>query len=187
MDSLKQNKRLIIAVSFLAVLAVIVIYQYGFVRVQAKKSLIKEQQDSKIELLEKYTSLIAEKTLLENELSSLKEERKAESSKLIEGSTPSIAAASLQNEIKGIITDNGGTISSEKIERSGIIDTLRVISVSVNALLPDAGALGDILYAIETHIPYLVVKELDVRVKNYRRPTGEITIKLIVSAITDGN
>ena len=43
------------------------------------------------------------------------ERRKTETAKLIEGETFSLAAASLQEMVKGIITSRGGVISSERM------------------------------------------------------------------------
>ncbi|MEJ2697488.1 MAG: hypothetical protein P8013_12675 [Candidatus Sulfobium sp.] len=52
-------------------------------------------------------------------------------------------------------------------------------------MLPDVRALGDILYSLETRTPYLVVKELDARIRNYRDPR-DLMVKLNVSALTSG-
>ena len=58
-----------------------------------------------------------------------------------------------------------------------------LITVSMDITLPDVRALADILYAIETRTPYLVVKELDVRVSNFKEPKA-LAAKLDVSALT---
>ena len=58
-----------------------------------------------------------------------------------------------------------------------------MITASVDTVLPDPRALRDILYSIETRTPYLTVKELDVRIRNYRDPR-ELVVKLDVSALT---
>jgi hypothetical protein len=52
-------------------------------------------------------------------------------------------------------------------------------------VLPDTRALEDILFSIESRTPYLVVKELDTRVRNFRDPR-DLLIKLDVSALTGG-
>jgi len=180
---MKKNKPLTIAIPLLLILFLIAA-EYGYSKIQSKMASIKERQAGKTQLVEKYISLISDKPALAKRFASLKEERSALNAKLIEGSTPSIAAAALQEKIKGIVAENGGRISSERIEKTEDLDAFSIISVSINAVLPDSGALNNILYSVETHTPSLFVKELDVTVKNPRKPTGDITVNLVVSAAT---
>ena len=84
---------MIILVGFLA-------YQYGYLRIQSDLAAIREEQAIKTKTLEKYINLISEKPSLEKKLAALKETRKADDSKLIEGQTPSLAAAQLQDIVK---------------------------------------------------------------------------------------
>lgn len=181
---MKKNKPLTIAIPLLIILLIIAA-EYSYSKIQSKMASIKESQAGKTQLVEKYISLISEKPALAKRFASLKEERSAMNAKLIEGSTPSIAAAALQEKIKGIVTEKGGTISSERIEKSEELNAFSIVSVSINAVLPDSGALNNVLYAMETNTPRLVVKELDLTVKNPRKPTGDIMINLVVSAITN--
>lgn len=182
---MKKNSRLFIAVPFIAILLGLVIYQYGFLRVQTEVASIKETQDIKTKTLGKYLALISEKPQLEKKLSALKEQRKADDSKIIEAQTPSLAAATLQETVKGIVTGRGGTISSERVGKPEDLGKFKVISISIDAVLPDARALADILYAIETRTPYLTVKELDTRIRNFTEQR-ELIVKLDVSALTAG-
>jgi len=180
---MRKSKILIVSIPLMIILMVLLIYQYGYLRIQSEVASIKEEQAIKTRTLEKYINLISEKPNLEERLASLKETRKAEDSKLIEGQTPSLAAAQLQEIVKGTITGRGGTISSERVGKPEDLGKFKVISVSVDAVIPDSRALSEILYSIETRTPYLVVKELDARVRNYRDPR-ELMVKLDVSAIT---
>lgn len=146
---------------------------------------LKESRAVKVKTLEKFMALIAEKPEMEKKLAALKEARKADDSKLIEGQTPSIAAAALQDTVKGILTGRGGTISSERVSKPEELGKFKIINISIDAVVPDARALSDILYSIETRTPYLVVKELDARIRNFKEPK-DLTIKLDVSALTGG-
>jgi hypothetical protein len=163
----------------------LMVYQYGYVKVRSDLASIREEQASKMRMLGKYMSVISEKPKLEKKLASLKEERQADTSKLIEGKTPSLAAATLQESIKGIVMVSGGTISSERVGKTEDYGKFKIIDVSIDATLPDARALSDILYSIETRTPYLVVKEVDARLRNFREPK-ELIVKLDVSALTSG-
>lgn len=62
---------------------------------------------------------------------------------------------------------------------------LKVITVSMDATLPDTAALSDVLYSIETRTPYLVLRELDIRVRNFKEPR-ELMVRMDVSGIYGG-
>jgi uncharacterized protein YutE (UPF0331/DUF86 family) len=180
-----KNRTLVLGIPVMAVLLGLLIYQYVYVRVQTDVASIKESQTVRTKSLEKYMTLIAEKPQLEKELVSLKEERKADDSKLVEGRTLSLASASLQDMVKDIVTRSGGTISSQRVNKPEDLGKFKVITVSIDTILPDTRALRDILYAIETRTPYLIVKEADIRIRNFRSPREEV-VKLDISALTSG-
>lgn len=180
---MKKTNYLIITVPLMLILVALVVYKYGYLKIKSDMTFVKDAQDIKTKTLEKYLSLIAEKPQLEKKLALLKEERKADNSKLFEGQTPSLSAALLQETIKGIVTEKGGIISSERVGKPEDFDKFKLINVSIDAVLPDARALSDILYSIETRTPFLVVKELDLRIKDFKDPR-ELIIKLDISALT---
>jgi hypothetical protein len=182
---MKRSKTLIITIPLMVILLGLVMYQFIYLRTQAHVALIKEGQTIKTKTLEKYITLISEKPQLEKKLVSLKESRKADDSKLIEGQTPSLAAATLQDIVKNTVTGSGGTISSERVVKPEDLGKFKVVSVSIDTTLPDSRALSDILYSLETRTPYLIVKELDIRIRDFRNPR-ELMVKLDASAITGG-
>ncbi len=180
---MKKSRLLIFSIPLILILSAIVIYQYGYLTVEEELASVSESAAIKTKTLEKYIQLISEKPDLEKLLASLKEQRKAEDAKLIEGQTLSLAAATMQDTVKGIITSRGGTISSERVGKTEDLEKFKVISVSIDAVVPDTRVLGDILYSLETRTPYLVVKEIDTRVRDFRNPR-ELIIKLDVIALT---
>ena len=182
---MKRNKTLFFAVPLMLILVFLVVYMYGYQDIKAQTAVVKDEQDIKIKLLQKYMTLIAEKPRIEKQIILLKAERKSDDSKLIEGQTPSLAAATLQEIIKGIIVEKRGTISSERVGKPEDLGKFKVLTVSIDAALPDTAALSEILYAIETRTPYLIVKELDTKVRNLREPK-ELMVKMDVSALTGG-
>lgn len=182
---MKKKNNLLITIPVLIILAGLVAYQYGYQSVRQEMDSIKELEVSKTKMLEKYIALIAEKPDLEKKLENLKEERKTEDSKLIEAQTISIAAASLQETIKALVTGRGGSITSERVEKPDTLGNLKVVNVSIDAVLPDTRALSDLLYGVETRTPYLIIKEVDTRVRNFRSPS-ELMVKIRVSALTGG-
>jgi hypothetical protein len=84
-----------------------------------------------------------------------------------------------------MITARGGTISSERVEKPEDLGKFKVVTVSIDAVVPDSRVLSDALYAMETQTPYLVVRELDTRVRNYTQPR-DLMVRLKVSGMTGG-
>jgi hypothetical protein len=176
-----------LAVPLIIVLLAGVVYQYGYLKVRGQLADIKEVEEVKAKTLAKYLALISEKPDLEKDLAALRQTRTDESSKLIEGQTFSLAAASLQDMVKGIVTERGGSISSGRVGKPGDLGNFKIINVSTDAILPDTKALSDVLYSIETRTPYLVVKELDIRARSMRgEPGKEVLVKIDVEALTTG-
>src|SRR4030067_288749 len=182
---MKKSKTLIVYIPLAIILMGLLTYQYGYLRIQSELATIREEQAIKTKTLEKYINLISEKPALEKKLAALKETRKADDSKLIGEQTPSLAAAQLQEIVKSTITGRGGTISSERGGKPEDLEKFKVISVSVDAVIPESRALREIIYSIETPPSYVIVKELDNGVRNYRDPR-DLMVKLDVEAITAG-
>jgi hypothetical protein len=181
----RRNNLVKFAVPVIAVLFVLVAYQYGYERIRAEISSIREMQVMKSRTLEKYITVIAERPLIEGRLASLKEQRKADDAKIIEGQTYSLSANTLEDIVKGIVTGRGGSISSERVEKPEDLGAFKVVNVSMDVILPDTRALSDVIYSIETRTPYIVVRELDVRARNIREPR-ELMVKLRIAALTGG-
>ncbi len=182
---LKRNNFLMAAVPAAVVLFVLVAYQYGYLRLEAEVRASREVSAVKMKTLEKTLNFVAGKPVFEKRLASLKEIRRGEEVKLIQGQTPSVAAAALQMSLKSIITARGGTIASERSEKPEDYEKFKIISVTIDAVFPETRALADTLYAIENQTPFLVVRELDTRLRNFREPR-ELTVKLRVSGLTGG-
>jgi hypothetical protein len=182
---MKKSRTLAIAIPLMIMLSAVAVYQYGYLKLHSDFSALKEEQEMKTKTLTKYISLISEKPKLEKNIVSLKETLELDRKKLIEGQTYTIAAASLQDTVKGIISGKGGKISSERIGTPEETGKFKIISVSIDAVMPDVRTLNEALYDIETHPVNLVVKELDVRIRNFQNPR-DLMIKLDVSAMTVG-
>jgi len=178
-----KSKILFIALPFTIILLCLVIYEYGFSRIRDERVSIEEMKTFKIKSLRKYMAMVALRPQLEKRLIRLGEIREAGNRKIMDGQTAALAAASLQNAVEGIIKARGGTIFSERVEKPGDYSNFQMISITIDLSMPDTRALGDILYAMETQTPYLVIKEFDARIKNYRDPK-ELLVKLKVAAIT---
>jgi hypothetical protein len=182
---LKNSKLLFWLIPFLVILLGFGFYDYVYMAIQAEMQTLDELKELKQKTLEKYISAINQKGALEQRINALKESRKNREKITVEGQTPAVAAANLQNLVKGIIIGKGGTISSESAEKSEDLNHLKVITVSVDTILPETNALYDILNLFETNPVTLLIRELDVRVRNMREPR-ELTVKFKVSALNMG-
>ncbi len=181
----KRSRIIRFAAPLVIVLLGLVGYDYGYERVHTEMAALREMQASKVKTLQKYVTIIAEKPGLESKLAALKEKRKEGESKIIAADTPALAANSLDDTVKAIIMGRGGTISSERVEKAEDLGKFKIVNVTMDLVLPDTKALTDILYNIETRTPYIVIKELDTRVRNFREPR-DLMVKLRVSALTGG-
>lgn len=183
---MKQRSRLLIyAVPVIAVLAGVCVYQYGFVKARREMASLRQTAAGREMVLVKCMEMIAERTRLVNRIEILQEKRKAAASKIIEAQTLTLSAAALQETVKGIIIGRGGSITSERVEKTEELGKFLVVTVSVDAVIPDMRALSDVLFGIETHTPYIVVREADTRVRNFREP-GELMVKLRLSSLGGG-
>jgi hypothetical protein len=179
---MKRSKLLLVAVPLIIVLACLLTYQ-RYSAVRQNLASIKEEEALKEKTLRKYLALIAERPEHEKKAAELKEQRKANDMYLMDGQTLAIVAATLQDTIKTIVTSHGGTITSERAGKTEERDAFSVINVTIDTVLPDARSLADVLYAIETRTPYLIVRDLDVRIRNMREPK-ELSVKLDIGALS---
>ena len=181
----KNSNILLMSIPLLIVLAGAVIYEYGYQGVRAELNETENTMSVKSRTLKNYVALIADKPRLEAQLAALKESRKEDNAKMIEGQTAPLAAATLQSTVKEIITSRGGNISSERVEKPEDVGDFRMVTVTIDAIVPDIRSLGDTLQSIETQTPYLSIREMDVRIRNLREPR-DLAVKLKVSGLTGG-
>ncbi len=178
----RKGKLLVISIPLIIVMAALAVYQYGIADICRQAQELGDQQDGKLTLLEKYSALVARKPAWEKQIADLRQTRKNDEHKMVAAPTAAVASANLQSSVKGIITGRGGVINSERVEKTEEWGKFKMISVTVDAVFPDVRVLSDTLLAIETQTPYLVLKDVDVRVRNYTEPR-ELLVKLKVAAL----
>jgi hypothetical protein len=84
--------------------------------------------------------------------------------------------------VKSAVAGKGGRVMRESIEKQDDLGKFKVISVSVEVFMPDPTGINEIIYNIETRLPYMVIKEIDLRVQSFVAPR-ELNYKLNVSAL----
>jgi alanyl-tRNA synthetase len=183
---LKNSKLLFFLIPVMVVLLGIAFYDCVYLEIRSETQTLDELKQTKQKTLEKYISTIGQKEDLEKQISVLRESRKKRETTLLDGQTSSVAAANLQSIVKEIISSKGGNLSSEKAEKPEDLGQLKVITVGVDAILPEVRVLYETLHQLETHPVTLVVRELDIRVRNIRDPK-ELIVKFSISALNRGN
>lgn len=178
-----KSRVLIISIPVIIILSFFVIYEYGISAIYQRANEMKDQQEIKMKTLKKYSHLAAQKQQWEKQVAELKLARKNEESKIMEAQTIAIASANLQNIVKEIITKRGGSINFERVEQAEEEGKFKIIIVVVDAVFPDIKVILDTIFAIEMQTPYLVVKEVDIRVRNFNNPK-ELMAKLKVATLT---
>lgn len=180
---MKNSKALIIMIPLAVLLLGLVTYQYGYLKIQADITSLKEEADMKTKILEKYINLISRIPGLERQLTSQSQMREFHKTKLLTGETDSIAAAALQDLVKGIVTGKGGKISREQIGQPADMGKFEIVNISLDVSMPDVRALSDAIYSIEANnTPALFINDMDMRIKDLKEPR-ELIIKLNVSAM----
>lgn len=180
-----KNKLLFFAIPIMILLSIMTLYEYGYMSLVDELSALRERRVLKEKTLKKYEETIANIPILEEDITKLKEMKKGLENRQFQGQTVALAAASMQETVKGIVIANKGNITGERIGKTEDLGAVKIINISMDMTLPDTKALSDILYLIETRTPYLVVKEVDTRVRNFREPR-ELMVKLDISALTTG-
>ncbi len=178
-----KSKLLTWAIPVMILLSAYALYEYGIADLYRRASDTREQYALEMKMVEKYSRMIARKPALEKQYDALKQRRKDEESKMFAAQTVAIASANLQNAVKSLIAERGGVINSERMEKTQEDGKFKILSVSVDAVFPDVRTLAETLAAIESQAPYLVLKEVDVRVRNYTDPK-DLMVKLKVAALT---
>jgi len=181
----KNSKILLFLIPVLAILAGFAFYDYVYIPVRDEMRSIEEMKEAKMITLNKYIDALARKPSLEKAIASLREQRRAEEAKMVEGQTPSVAAANLQNLVKEIVVGRGGAISSERMEKPEELGRFKVVTVSIETIVPETKALTDMLLLMESQSVSLFVRELDVRIRNMREPR-DLTARFRISALNMG-
>lgn len=115
---MRTSKLRKIALPLIALLLAMVVYEYGYLRISTELEELRQRQAVRMKMLNRSVELISKTPELEKELAVLKEDFKLRQSSLIAGESISIGNANLQGIVKGIVTERGGIISSERIAAS---------------------------------------------------------------------
>jgi general secretion pathway protein M len=125
-------------------------------------------------LLQRYRSLAGERPELSARLAVL-EQRAAKAGGYLKGPSDALAAAELQDYVRGVIEGAGGSLRSTQILPASAIDStvpLRRATLRIQLGI-DIKGLQKVLYKLETGQPYLFFDQLTVRQQRLRRRSNE--------------
>jgi ACT domain-containing protein len=180
----RNSRKLLIAIPVLALLGVLLLYQYGYLALRSEIGEIRGARERKLRLLTRQMSLISRKANLETERESLIKVRKAVEVRLIDGTTAALAGELMRQNAKAIITGKGGTVVSDTMEKAQEAGKFSVVSAVFDVAFPDIKAFSDALCAVEAS-PDLVIRELDARIKDHGDPKDFI-VRFQIAALTAG-
>jgi general secretion pathway protein M len=122
--------------------------------VEHRESIVRSQ-----EMLAKYRELDSTRAQIDSSLQKLHAAQATEE-RLLKGGSAQLVGAKLQNRLKELVEENGGTLTSMQVIPVREEQGFQRISMAVT-LTATIETLQHILYAIEDQSPYLFIEDLD--------------------------
>lgn len=119
-----------------------------------------QETDDTLTQLARYRAELGLRPKLEQQLSELRQ-RGAVAPGLIVAQDSSLAEAQIQREVKSIVEANAGEVQSTQLATKKAVGSLEEITVQYDLTVPIT-RLNALLYAIESHTPYLYIDHADI-------------------------
>lgn len=105
---------------------------------------------------------------------------------LLPGGSNVVAMADMQEEVEAAIEDAGGIVQSVQTEETRPFETGQLIPLTVD-LTVDAEGLTRALHRIETHQPYLIIRDMEARrtIRRRESESREISVRLRLFGVAD--
>lgn len=166
--------------ALLSLIGLIVIYFWGITPWLESKRKMEEEIKIKSHLISKYQEYVHGKKELEEDLGNIKMRLGNIKKRLIEGETPQLASANLQEIIKKMASSKDIQIRSFRILEPKDLTYYRKISIQID-FTPTHSLLNllQFLNEIENHEKIMAISEMDLLVFNIRMPNniqGNLTI-----------
>jgi len=182
---IKNSKILTIILPLTAILLCYAAYEYGYVALASRTLDLQETREQKEKMLFKYVAAISKRQQIASTLHFLRPVKTNDDEGIINEPLPAGAMENLRNTLKEIITQNGGQMNGDKGAQPVKSGIYLIYETEVDTMLPDTRALNEIVYAIESHTKYMVIKNMDVRITNPNSPR-ELAVKFKIAAIGIG-
>ena len=177
MNISKRDKKFLTvgAVAFLLYLVV----NYVVMPFLEREREIREGTEQKEVTLEKFEKIIAGRAEVEKQLVQVKRKQTQLNSKLLTGSTPSLAAAEMQKMLEKISATHDLELKSVKVQDGEKQGDLLTIPLEIR-LQTDLDRTRKFLADIEKNQKYLIVPSLKISVQNQRDPK-EVIVTMVVT------
>ncbi len=133
--------------------------------------------------LEKYLKFIRKQAELQQTLKHLTREETKTYGSLLQGETPSLAAADIQKIVNKIAENSELKIKSVKVMEPGQKEGFITIPIRVQ-FDSDLSRMKNFIHSIEANRKLLTIPDLKIRVKNKRKPK-EISVTLQISGFME--
>lgn len=106
-------------------------------------------------------------------------------SPFLDGQTVTLASASLLQTLARVITNAGGTLHSSEVDAQSIQSKDRFVKAIANCEIAES-ALQELLFDIETGMPFLFIDQLSVKTETHQRAQRRVRILIRVSGMWTG-
>jgi len=173
----KRDKRFL-TVGALALLLFLVITYIIMPFIESERE-IREGTEQKEVTLEKFERIIAGRAEVEKQLAQVKKKQTQLNSKLLTGSTPSLAAAEMQKMLEKIAGTHDLEMKSVKVQDGEKQGDLLTIPLEIR-LQTDLERTRKFLADIEKNQKYFIVPSLKISVQNQRDPK-EVIVTMVIT------
>lgn len=177
MNISKRDKRFL-TVGALALLLFLVITYIIMPFIESERE-IREGTEQKEVTLEKFERIIAGRAEVEKQLAQVKKKQTQLNSKLLTGSTPSLAAAEMQKMLEKIAGTHDLEMKSVKVQDGEKQGDLLTIPLEIR-LQTDLERTRKFLADIEKNQKYFIVPSLKISVQNQRDPK-EVIVTMVIT------
>ncbi len=164
----------------------ILLYTFGILPLVEAKKNAEEEILLKKKALVRYEEYLGNRKLFEEELDRTQQQYDVIQRRLLDGETPQLGSANLQEVVRRLSEKAGVSIRSFRMLEPKEIDVYRKVSIQIdfnpnNSMLN----LGQFIYDIENHEKELMISEMDLLVLNIRMP-NQIQGSMVISGLMKG-
>lgn len=170
----------------IGMILLILLYTFGILPLVEAKKKAEEEILLKKKALVRYEEYLGNRKLFEEELNRTQQQYDAIQRRLLDGETPQLGSANLQEVVRRLSEKAGVSIRSFRMLEPKEIDVYRKVSIQIdfnpnNSMLN----LGQFIYDIENHEKELMISEMDLLVLNIRMP-NQIQGSMVISGLMKG-
>lgn len=177
MNITKRDKK-ILTIGMVAV-ALFLVFNYVISPFVESEKEIRERTQQQELTLQKYEKIISQQKEVEKKLAQIKKQQGQLTRKLLKGSTPSLAAAEMQEMLGQISKKHDLELKSVKVKDAEKAGDFLAIPIEIR-LTTDLNKTRKFLADLEKNQKYLIIPQLKISVKNQRDPQ-EVIVTIVVT------